>query len=114
MAKKEVKSKWAKNEEKKQIKRMPKKKAKPSVPKKLSNVTFLKEKLKNPYEFFIYARVSKKQEVEANEIALDKDKKILETKKESSLKSQVDFMKEIADREGITVRKENIIEENKS
>ena len=71
MVKNSPKSKRGKNEEKRMSKVKPKKKSKKTISKKLSKITYGQQKYVNPYEYFIYARVSKKEAEEAKKAGAD-------------------------------------------
>jgi len=108
MVKNSPKSKRGKNEEKRMSKVKPKKKSKKTISKKLSKITYGQQKYVNPYEYFIYARVSKKEAEEAKSAAGSS------SGKETSIKAQKDTMLSVAHQKWIIIRPENIITENES
>ena len=100
------KSKRAKKGEKNKLEAKPKKEVKKSIIKKAKIISYGKKDDINPYEYFIYARYSKKEAEEEKEASL------WGSEKETSIKSQVEMMKSIALANWIEIREENIIREN--
>jgi len=109
MTKGNPKSKRTKEEKRRKVKIEPKKKkSKKSIVKKAKIISYGKKDDINPYEYFIYARYSKKDAEEEKEALL------WGSDKETSIKSQVEMMKSIAITRWIEMKEENVIKENES